>query len=102
MRIPHAAGLARQSRGSPPVIVPAGCNRTAARAGTAVHGPATFCICIVVLLLGVALSVSAQAPPDVRALDAYFTRALADWEVPGMSVAIVKDGRVVLQKGRPR
>lgn len=99
MRIPHAADLARQSRGSPPVIVQAGCIRTAAPAGTAVHGPATFCICIVVLLLGVALSVSAQAPPDVRALDAYFTRALADWDVPGMAVAIVKDGRIVIEKG---
>jgi CubicO group peptidase (beta-lactamase class C family) len=99
MRIPHPAAFVRESRGSPPAIVPAGCIRTAARAGTAVHGPATFCICIVVLLLGAALSVSAQAPPDVSALDAYFTRALADWDVPGMAVAIVKDGRIVIEKG---
>jgi CubicO group peptidase (beta-lactamase class C family) len=99
MRIPHVAGFARQSRGSPPAIVPAGCIRTAARAGTAVHGPATFCICIVVLLLGVGLSVPAQAPPDVGALDAYFARALTDWDVPGMAVAIVKDGRIVIEKG---
>jgi CubicO group peptidase (beta-lactamase class C family) len=99
MRIPHPAAFVRESRGSPPAIVPAGCIRTAARAGTAVHGPATFCICIVVLLLGAALSVSAQAPPDVGALDAYFTRALTDWDVPGMAVAIVKDGRVVIEKG---
>jgi CubicO group peptidase (beta-lactamase class C family) len=99
MRIPHPAAFAREIRVSPAAIVPAGCIRTAARGGTAVHGPATFCMCIVVLLLGVALSVSAQAPPDVPALDAYFTRALADWDVPGMAVAIVKDGRIVIEKG---
>jgi len=41
----------------------------------------------------------AQATPDVASLDAYFGKALADWDVPGMSIAIVKDGRVVLSKG---
>jgi CubicO group peptidase (beta-lactamase class C family) len=36
---------------------------------------------------------------DVAALDAYFAQAQRDWPVPGFSVAIVKDGRVVLEKG---
>jgi CubicO group peptidase (beta-lactamase class C family) len=44
-------------------------------------------------------STLAQAAPDVAALDAYFARALAEWDVPGMSVAVVKDGQVVLAKG---
>ncbi len=42
---------------------------------------------------------AAQARPDLRALDAYIARARADWAVPGLAVAVVKDGRVVLAKG---
>jgi CubicO group peptidase (beta-lactamase class C family) len=37
-----------------------------------------------------------QAPAD---LDAYVTRAMKTFEVPGISVAIVKDGKVVVAKG---
>ena len=36
---------------------------------------------------------------DVAALDAYFAQAQRAWPVPGFSVAIVKDGSVVLEKG---
>jgi CubicO group peptidase (beta-lactamase class C family) len=39
------------------------------------------------------------AQPDLKKLDAYFAKALKDWDVPGMSVAIVKDGKVVFSKG---
>jgi CubicO group peptidase (beta-lactamase class C family) len=42
---------------------------------------------------------SVQAQPDLDKLDQYFSQALDDWQVPGMSVAIVKDGEVVLAKG---
>src|SRR5947199_8875364 len=38
-----------------------------------------------------------NAPP--ADLDAYVARVLKTFEVPGLSVAIVKDGRVVLAKG---
>lgn len=31
--------------------------------------------------------------------DAFVTQAMKDWEVPGMSIAVVKDGEVVLLKG---
>ncbi|RPI28648.1 MAG: serine hydrolase [Acidobacteria bacterium] len=50
---------------------------------------------LVVLL--VQLPVLAQA--DLKKLDACFAKALADWEVPGMAIAIVKDDAVVFQKG---
>jgi CubicO group peptidase (beta-lactamase class C family) len=41
--------------------------------------------------------VSAQAPgPE---FDAYVNKALKDWEVPGVAIAIVKNDRVVLAKG---
>src|ERR1041385_6712389 len=36
---------------------------------------------------------------DLAALDAYCKKALADWNVPGFSVAIVQDGKVLLARG---
>jgi len=32
-------------------------------------------------------------------LDVYINRALADWQIPGLSVCIVKNGKVVVMKG---
>ncbi|HPE34978.1 MAG TPA: serine hydrolase [Bacteroidales bacterium] len=32
-------------------------------------------------------------------LDAYYSKALSDWEVPGMAIAIVKDDEVIFSKG---
>jgi CubicO group peptidase (beta-lactamase class C family) len=43
--------------------------------------------------------VLAQRSVDLAALDAYFARAQRDWPVPGFAVAIVKDGRIVFEKG---
>ena len=42
---------------------------------------------------------AAAQGPDLATLDARFTQALKDWNVPGMAIAIVKDGKVVLAKG---
>ncbi|ALW86691.1 hypothetical protein AUC43_17355 [Hymenobacter sedentarius] len=39
------------------------------------------------------------APLDVAALDAVVARTLTAFDVPGMAVAVVKDGQVVLSKG---
>lgn len=36
---------------------------------------------------------------QLDSLDAYFQKALNQWQVPGMSIAIVKDGKVLLSKG---
>lgn len=36
---------------------------------------------------------------DLKKLDAYYAKALSDWNVPGMSIAIVKDGEVIFSKG---
>ena len=47
--------------------------------------------------LAFAGSVLAQA--DLKKLDAYYSKALADWAVPGMSIAIVKDGQIIFSKG---
>jgi CubicO group peptidase (beta-lactamase class C family) len=50
------------------------------------------------LLLSV--SVKSQTPAFISdSLDAYITKGLQQWQVPGLSIVIVKDGKVVLQKG---
>ncbi|WP_425390500.1 serine hydrolase [Ekhidna sp.] len=45
------------------------------------------------------LFTSVQAQVDVKSIDKYIEKARKDWNVPGMAVAIVKDGEVVLSKG---
>lgn len=42
---------------------------------------------------------AALGQADLKKLDAYYAKALKDWDVPGMSIAIVKDGKVVFSKG---
>ncbi|RLD24427.1 MAG: serine hydrolase [Bacteroidetes bacterium] len=39
------------------------------------------------------------AQVDTKPLDKYFVQALTDWQVPGMAVAIVKDGEIIFAKG---
>lgn len=43
--------------------------------------------------------IGAAGQADLKKLDAYYAKALKDWGVPGMSIAIVKDGKVVFSKG---
>jgi CubicO group peptidase (beta-lactamase class C family) len=52
-----------------------------------------------VLILAASAPLGAQRTPDLRALDAYVAQARADWRVPGLAVAVVKDGRIVFEKG---
>jgi CubicO group peptidase (beta-lactamase class C family) len=48
-------------------------------------------------LLLFASLVSAQV--DLKKLDAYYAKALKDWGIPGMSIAVVKDGKIIFSKG---
>jgi CubicO group peptidase (beta-lactamase class C family) len=51
-------------------------------------------------LLGMILiSLTVYGQADLKKLDAYYAKALKDWNVPGMSIAIVKDGKVIFSKG---
>lgn len=43
--------------------------------------------------------VAAQTPAPPKGLDAYVQRVMAQWQVPGLAVALVKDGKVVLARG---
>ena len=54
------------------------------------------------LLILISIQVLAQndsIPVFVRdSLDIYVNRALREWQIPGISVCIVKDGKVVMMK----
>lgn len=41
----------------------------------------------------------AQAPAPLSGFDAYVQQVMKQWQVPGLAVAIVKDGKVVLSRG---
>ena len=51
------------------------------------------------LILALAPAAAGAQAPDPGALDRYIAEARADWGVPGLAVAVVKDGEVVLAKG---
>ena len=55
---------------------------------------------LVVLLTVFNLNASAQTPKKpIQSLDAYYAKALTDWNVPGMAIAIVRNDSVLLSKG---
>ena len=42
----------------------------------------------------------AQTPSFIRdSLDSYIERGMKQWQIPGLSIAIVKDGKIILSKG---
>lgn len=45
------------------------------------------------------LAQARRAADPLAGFDAYLARAVADWKVPGLAVAVVKDGRIVFAKG---
>lgn len=45
------------------------------------------------------ITTSLQGQADLKKIDEYIAKAQKDWNVPGLAVAIVKDGKVVLSKG---
>ena len=47
----------------------------------------------------VSLAQARPAADPLRDLDAYTAKAVADWKVPGLAIAVVKDGRIVFAKG---
>ncbi len=53
---------------------------------------------LLLLALAAAAPAAAQKAP-FKGLDAYVEKSMKDWEVPGLALAIVKDGQVVYEKG---
>jgi CubicO group peptidase (beta-lactamase class C family) len=56
-----------------------------------------FFICFFIAFL--VIPAASQAKINLSQLDSYFETARKEWKIPGMAVAIVKDGKVVLAKG---
>lgn len=53
----------------------------------------------VVLILCSALAIS-QTPSFITdSLDSYIDRGMKQWQIPGLAIAVVKDGKVVVMKG---
>jgi len=50
-------------------------------------------------LLFAAGSAVADTQPSLEGLDAYVQKVMAQWQVPGIAIAVVQDGKVVLAKG---
>lgn len=51
------------------------------------------------LLFIISCSLIAQPSFIKDSLDAYINREMARWQVPGLAIAIVKDGKIILSKG---
>ena len=45
--------------------------------------------------LSIDLSAQSESPVDFDKMDAYFTQMVEDWDLPGASIGIVKDGKLV-------
>ena len=57
---------------------------------------------ILVILLSLHVHVPAQspsAPADFAGFDTFVEQAMKDWKVPGLALAVVKDGQIVYAKG---
>jgi CubicO group peptidase (beta-lactamase class C family) len=50
------------------------------------------------LLFGTVRAWSAPVP-DLQGFDEYVKRAVADWQIPALAIAVFKDGGVVFSKG---
>jgi CubicO group peptidase (beta-lactamase class C family) len=51
------------------------------------------------LLCIITISANSQPPFIKDSLDSYIKQGMKDWKIPGLSIVIVKDGKVVFMKG---
>ncbi len=58
-----------------------------------------FCLITLLFLVVVAIHPVYGQEAPLNGFDDYVNKALRDWEVPGLAIAIVKDDRIVLAKG---
>lgn len=57
-------------------------------------------ICFLLLIASACQALNAQVPSFIKdSLDSYITTGINDWAIPGLSIVIVKDGKVVVMKG---
>lgn len=59
-----------------------------------------FLVLLLAVLLQTSLYVNAQQPSFITdSLDNYIKQGMKDWQIPGLAIAIVKDGKPVVMKG---
>jgi len=56
-------------------------------------------VCLFLLLSTLNLFAQFDQNKVLKSLDEYYSKSLADWEVPGMAIAIVKNDSVIFAKG---
>ncbi len=56
-------------------------------------------ISMFVLLLSSTFALAQMTPPNLNGFDGFVAQVMKDWKVPGIAVAIVKDGKVVYAQG---
>jgi CubicO group peptidase (beta-lactamase class C family) len=56
-------------------------------------------ICSILLLQNTFSQTNAIPSFVTDSIDSYMQKALTDWNIPGVSIAIIKDGKVILSKG---
>ena len=55
-------------------------------------------LCLVLLVPKPAGAAPEKAPAQLEGFDAFVTQVMADWQVPGLALAAVRDGRVVVSR----
>ena len=66
-----------------------------------------FCLFVFFLFISGSIHAQVEKKVDLKALDNYFAKMVKDWDVPGASIGVVKDGELVftgnygvLEKGK--
>ncbi|MCD4783937.1 MAG: serine hydrolase [Candidatus Eremiobacteraeota bacterium] len=54
---------------------------------------------ILLLSFSIATADTVKTPAELKDLDSYIEKVMKDWKVPGLSIAIVKDGKIIYIKG---
>jgi len=55
---------------------------------------------VLIAPLGLAMSPQpASTPANLQGLDAYVQKVMHDWHVPGLALAVVKDGKILMARG---
>lgn len=54
---------------------------------------------LIISFLLVSILTFSQSKKQIKALDAYYEKALSDWNIPGMAIAIVSGDKIIFEKG---
>src|SRR4051794_25343702 len=58
-----------------------------------------FLLCAVVIVCFTASAQKSVSPKTINDFSAYVAKVMQEWDVPGLAIVVVKDGKVLLKKG---